>query len=251
MNHLHELLDHDIDLLYRPKILELETARTLHNEFSKLAQHAVCFAMGDTGSMDGLAQIEELSKRLPYPTCWFEASVDDGGQPSLLIGYLAHTMPSGAIRIYTYERTGQRWSMANVAQVDRVWSTEAAICPKCEKTVGQVFLALSMLRAFLSAMNCMNVSRKENRPSTKLQKARKGRGKALLFSYWTLILNGRSLSEHHGGTHASPRVHLRRGHPRQYALGKWTWVQPCAVGNRAAGMVHKDYRAGKRMLPPV
>ncbi len=44
-----------------------------------------------------------------------------------------------------------------------------------------------------------------------------------------------------GGTHASPRLHLRRGHPRQYAPGKYCWVQPCVVGNKAAGMVHKDY----------
>lgn len=46
-----------------------------------------------------------------------------------------------------------------------------------------------------------------------------------------------------GGTHASPRLHLRRGHARQYAEGKYCWVQPHVVGNKKLGMVHKDYRA--------
>jgi hypothetical protein len=44
-----------------------------------------------------------------------------------------------------------------------------------------------------------------------------------------------------GGAHASPRLHLRRGHARQFAPGKWTWVRDCAVGNKVAGVISKDY----------
>lgn len=99
-------------------------------------------------------------------------------------------------------------------------------------------------------MNCTNVGRQEHKPDAALQKARAKRGKQPLFSYWTLELNGRDggAAQSFGGTHASPRVHLRRGHPRQYAPGKWTWVQPHAVGNRELGMVHKDYVIGKEMV---
>jgi len=43
------------------------------------------------------------------------------------------------------------------------------------------------------------------------------------------------------GTHASPALHLRRGHARQYSPGLYTWVQPCIVGNKKDGLVHKDY----------
>jgi hypothetical protein len=41
---------------------------------------------------------------------------------------------------------------------------------------------------------------------------------------------------------------LPRGHPRQYEPGKWTWVQPHARGNRAHGVVQKDYSAGQALL---
>ena len=44
-----------------------------------------------------------------------------------------------------------------------------------------------------------------------------------------------------GGTHASPRVHLRRGHIRKIADGRTVWVQACVVGSKH-GMVLKDYK---------
>jgi hypothetical protein len=107
-------------------------------------------------------------------------------------------------------------------------------------------------QSFLSALHCCNVKQEEHHPDAKLNKARAKRGKAPLFSYWTLQLDGKTeRGNDHGGTHASPRVHLRRGHPRQYTPGKWTWVQPHAVGNKAAGMVHKDYAAGPGLVSPT
>jgi hypothetical protein len=96
---------------------------------------------------------------------------------------------------------------------------------------------------FMSALNCVNVRRLEERPSEQLQKARARRGKLPLFSTWTLELdleNRVASREDLGGTHASPRLHLRRGHARQYAPAKWCWVQPAVVG-RSHGIIHKDY----------
>lgn len=72
-----------------------------------------------------------------------------------------------------------------------------------------------------------------------------------LFSYWTLHLTHTDGTPRPmGGTHNSPRVHLRRGHPRQYAPGRWTRVQPCAVGSPSRGMVHKDYDTRLLTEPP-
>jgi hypothetical protein len=107
-----------------------------------------------------------------------------------------------------------------------------------------LLIAVVSVTRFLSALNCININRIEHKPSEKLQKARAKRGKQPLFSYWTLEIDlpkSRAAGEDYGGTHASPRVHLRRGHPRKYAPGKYCWVQPHVVGNKAAGMVHKDY----------
>lgn len=44
-----------------------------------------------------------------------------------------------------------------------------------------------------------------------------------------------------GGTHASPRLHDRRGHLRKLPSGKSVWVRQCKVGNAALGSVFHDY----------
>lgn len=49
-----------------------------------------------------------------------------------------------------------------------------------------------------------------------------------------------------GGTHASPRWHLRRGHWRTLASGQRVFVRECEVGDPARGGVVKDYRVDMR-----
>lgn len=50
-----------------------------------------------------------------------------------------------------------------------------------------------------------------------------------------------TISESKGGTHASPRLHDRRGHLRRLRSGKNVWVKPCKVGDAALGTVFHDY----------
>lgn len=45
-----------------------------------------------------------------------------------------------------------------------------------------------------------------------------------------------------GGSHASPRWHLRRGHWRQLADGRRVFVRECAVGDPSRGGVVKHYQ---------
>lgn len=56
------------------------------------------------------------------------------------------------------------------------------------------------------------------------------------------IANIRRLAEPAGGTHASPRWHIRRGHWRTLSDGQRVFVRECAVGDPARGGVVKDYR---------
>lgn len=44
-----------------------------------------------------------------------------------------------------------------------------------------------------------------------------------------------------GGTHASPRMHWRRGHVRTMADGRKVQVKPCVVGDVARGTIAHDY----------
>ena len=48
-------------------------------------------------------------------------------------------------------------------------------------------------------------------------------------------------SEPQGGTHASPRWHLRRGHWRQLGKGRRVFVRGCEVGDPERGGILKDY----------
>ncbi len=48
-------------------------------------------------------------------------------------------------------------------------------------------------------------------------------------------------SEGKGATHASPRLHDRRGHLRRLASGKNVWVKSCKVGDASKGAIFHDY----------
>lgn len=48
-------------------------------------------------------------------------------------------------------------------------------------------------------------------------------------------------AEPKGGTHASPRLHDRRGHLRRLKTGKNVWVKPHKVGDASKGIVFHDY----------
>lgn len=50
-----------------------------------------------------------------------------------------------------------------------------------------------------------------------------------------------------GGTHASPRLHERRGHWRRLHSGDSVWVRPCLVGDPDRGVVEHDYRVSAEM----
>lgn len=81
-------------------------------------------------------------------------------------------------------------------------------------------------------------------PDAKENRRRKIRGKAPLYTYKTLVIGEpkKHQSGAGGGTHASPRTHLRRGYYRTSKKGVRHWVQACVVKGETPGIVHKDYQ---------
>jgi hypothetical protein len=75
-------------------------------------------------------------------------------------------------------------------------------------------------------------------------RSRRIRGKAPLFTYKTLTIGARKArpAGKGGGTHASPRSHLRRGFYRTSKHGVRHWVQATVVKGDTPGFIHKDYR---------
>ena len=67
-------------------------------------------------------------------------------------------------------------------------------------------------------------------------------GKTPTYDWTTVYIDSlKQSSESKGGTHASPRLHDRRGHLRRLRNGKNVWVKACKVGDASKGTVWHDY----------
>ena len=105
-------------------------------------------------------------------------------------------------------------------------------------------IALDLMVKAIGVINCSNVTTIDSRENKFINMKRKKKGKLPLFTYKTLHL---SLDDKevnrtgNKGSHASPRVHLRRGHIRRLNSLKSVWVQSCVVGDKSKGVIHKDY----------
>lgn len=51
-----------------------------------------------------------------------------------------------------------------------------------------------------------------------------------------------STQGHKGGTHASPREHIRIGHPRRYKSGKEIWIDEKTINEGKVGKITKTYK---------
>ena len=63
-----------------------------------------------------------------------------------------------------------------------------------------------------------------------------------IYDWTTVVIEPtKNKTESRGGTHASPRLHDRRGHLRRLRSGKNVWVKPCKVGDASKGTIFHDY----------
>lgn len=93
---------------------------------------------------------------------------------------------------------------------------------------------------FLNALNCTNVS-----PQS-IGKTNNGKHKKMTLpfdEYHLLTISGsrHQSTKYDGGSHASPREHLRRGHVRKLHSGVNIWVNACVVNAGTKGKITKDY----------
>lgn len=106
-----------------------------------------------------------------------------------------------------------------------------------------VSLVVSRLLSTFAVLACSNVLVRDVEAPAALNKKRAKKGKTPMVTYKILEVVApptRQERVDQGGTHAGPRVHLRRGHIRRLDEHRTTWVQPCVVGSEP-GAVLKDY----------
>lgn len=115
-----------------------------------------------------------------------------------------------------------------------------------ERAIQDVGSEVPVLLEFLEALTCSNVEIGDHKVPRQFSK-KKGKKKSL-HQIKTLFIKAPHTivksSGNTGRTHASPRVHLRRGHIRRLPSGN-IWIQPCVVGNKKNGMVVKNYAIGR------
>jgi hypothetical protein len=258
MLHLREILDQVAgEGLVIHETVGKAGRRLLPQLICNLGEEAMCFDMGDIEGVCAIDPVRELM-RLPYPTCYFEGSIPDPTQNGKLAvsAYLCthDGAEDGSIFIvHLIRRANSReWELVQSSKFDRntgIFFGE----PEMNTVAGRdTTAALGPVACFLAALNCVNIERRETRIPTRLNLARAKKGRLPIFSFWTLHINVPRTNDgaaNSGGHHQSPRLHLRRGHPRQYAPQKWCWVQPHLVGNKRLGMVHKDYVASIGATP--
>jgi hypothetical protein len=86
---------------------------------------------------------------------------------------------------------------------------------------------------------------------SKLNKKRARSGKPLLYEYKVLdivsdlMASPREVVGRPHGSHASPRMHKRRGHLRRLSETRVTWVRNTIVGKPGRGEITKDYSVQK------
>jgi len=110
-----------------------------------------------------------------------------------------------------------------------------------------IVASVSPMIAFCLAINCSNVTAAPVAPSKKLNSKRMLAGKEPFDTCHVLTVSGKRIgSEVGGGTHSSPRMHLRRGHIRRLSSGKTIWINNTIVGRSDLGKVRKSYAMSSR-----
>lgn len=212
------------------------------NELESRAARAVHFNFGDCDEIPTAPQDMLDAAGPPFPVVMGQFLTP------------GHTHYSCTISLF--ERTeGFDWILTGAKQRDGKW---VCLSPTVWERDGDGQFLLSargydanyeprlqhyaqMKNAF-AVIACSNVETVAHPAPAALNRKRAKAGKVPIFEHRTLVLSGGGGSKGapNGGTHASPRVHLRRGHIRRLP-GKTVWVQACVVGDKSRGVVSKDY----------
>lgn len=154
-------------------------------------------------------------------------------------------LPDASLKVNedaTIEVRGFKIIGANTKRVqDKFKSMQA------EDALQSVAVELRVVAHFAMLCGCDNVNAKKiHTVDKKLAKRTAERNGTPHNDYWMLDVymneEYESSGSGEGGSHSSPRFHVRRGHIRRYQTGKTTWVKQHTVGTPELGVIKKDYR---------
>lgn len=224
------------------------TAKKVAEDISTLIPRAQHFAIQDGGKIlnDGLKGLVGLEFRLPYEGVTVECFCDSA-KYCVLAGQSKDS--NDIVFFYSGCAKGCEWKILPIVGIfkciDALGVHMQLISPNEEDEIPYYvqFLSETVLE-LCEALSCKNVSHEPIERIDPAVNARRVRaGKLPLFETRQLVIDAGKPSRdsgQRGGTHASPRQHLRRGHIRRLPSGN-VWVNSCVVGNRANGIIEKSY----------
>lgn len=215
--------------------------------FSCRVAQAVVFHVGQVRDLPPPRPGNWVSVCPPYASTVLEFDADERDSFSHALMYIEQIEGSqdGFMCVPAQKRRDSGWVTGHPVVGVRDGAGEYEFKSNCPEHAQEALMGQWRMAAHVfDVMRCVNVSTVENPAPERLNAKRAMRGKVPIFSFKTLALtvpNVRRAGVELGGTHASPRVHLRRGHIRQLGDGRAVWVQSCVVGSKH-GVIHKDYR---------
>lgn len=115
-----------------------------------------------------------------------------------------------------------------------------------ENLTRDILMETAVVMELCEALTCSNVTHETIEKINPAVNARRIRdGKIPMYETRCLVINaGKSAVVDVGdgcGSHCSPRQYLRRGHIRKHPTAGNIWVNSCVVGDKANGVIEKNY----------
>lgn len=179
----------------------------------------------------------------PFPTTIIETTTSSGGGRH--IACLLSQIPDGRYNLVVGVKvegvTG--WATSKPVTIEPIEGGEVEIQTETaisNEELGYYIALFARMQAALTHRDSIDMAERDV-PARATVASRMGKTPPI-YSHKTLVIAPKVTpsGERKGGTHASPRVHLRRGHYRRRG-GKTIWVKPTTVGDKSRGMVTKDY----------
>lgn len=216
----------------------------LVKEFASLDEElALSCIWFDIGSR--IASGDSIGSRLPFETCAI-VGVDIVGNKFMV---WAQQVEETSILLSAWRLAPEKYTRTPLFVAswdDGVWSVSGVEGEEQVEEQDSSFV-LGILVEFMLCLHSTSGYKAAEKANSQTNMRRKRKGKAPLIYSWHSITIEQPVKkgEHLGGTHASPRLHERRGHWRNTSAGKRVWVRDCLVGDASRGIVCKDYKFGE------
>lgn len=251
-----------------PKLMSSEEHQIVKAKVEQWVKNGICFTLPLSGMVltDKVLDEKDVTSggvlRPPYPVCILEYLTSDKHGSMKVIVIIETEGDTVYVDMMSAASSGGIWTPPAMTAESVIGSPTYTVKSRMHRYLnskqldwpeGRNFMddaklmlesmALRPTYEFLYALDHYRVGIEDIAPPDRLNRKRLKRGRLPLFTYKVLTIGKKKRkSQHLGGTHASPRSHLRRGYYRTSPKGVRHWVQPCMVKGETDGFVHKDYR---------